>query len=391
MLRCPLRARRLREVNLQLAAYGLPVAPLPGDSPGGGNDAAGGVSGLLESYREKTRLLSSHRCPADRRIEAFLQRHLADLNLPGPCACRTTRWCSTGTASPASCRCRPTATSSATTLLSSYRVRNGVLHNPRSDRRTTQGTFHVAEGGLPVPGDKKAVPKRVFAELFRHAMSPPAELHGAAVHRRAARAGADVRLAAAAPDRLPGGARRLPGEDRWRSGSSPRAAWSATSISSSPSSATPATRSCPTTTPASTSSTGPATPAASSSRRTWSRSPRSSSACRTSTTPPTASAATACAGRTRSEKYNDGSAFKLTCRTSAGVIVTLIADNYYGYCKKEVKTQISYAANLYGNVEEEHAGGAIAFASYSFGDEYQTDSRKVNGRTFADVVRDYGA
>ena len=90
------------------------------------------------------------------------------------------------------------------------------------------------------------------------------------------------------------------------------------------------------------------------------------------------------------EKYNDGQAFKLTCRTDAGVIVTLIADNYFGYCKKEVKTQISYAANLYGNVEEEHAGGAIAFPSYSFGDEYQTDSRKVNGRTFDDVVRDYG-
>ena len=39
------------------------------------------------------------------------------------------------------------------------------------------------------------------------------------------------------------------------------------------------------------------------------------------------------------------------------MIVTLIADNYFGYCKKEVKTQISYAANLFGNVEEEHSGG----------------------------------
>ena len=47
-----------------------------------------------------------------------------------------------------------------------------------------------------------------------------------------------------------------------------------------------------------------------------------------------------------------------------GVIVTIIADNYYGYCKKEVKTQISYAANLFGMCEEEHAGGAIAFPTY---------------------------
>jgi hypothetical protein len=90
------------------------------------------------------------------------------------------------------------------------------------------------------------------------------------------------------------------------------------------------------------------------------------------------------------ELYNDGQAFKVTCRTDAGVIVTIVADNYYGYCKKEVKTQISYAANLYGNVEEEHAGGAIAFPSYSYGDEYHTDSRTYNGRTFEDVVRDYG-
>src|SRR5207248_1254139 len=73
--------------------------------------------------------------------------------------------------------------------------------------------------------------------------------------------------------------------------------------------------------------------------------------------------------KSESERYNEGQAFKATCRTDAGVIVTIVADNYYGYCKKEVKTQISFAANLYGNVEEEHSGGAIAFASYSTGDE----------------------
>ena len=68
-----------------------------------------------------------------------------------------------------------------------------------------------------------------------------------------------------------------------------------------------------------------------------------------------------------SELYNDGQAFKVTCRDSTGVIVTLIADNYFGYCKKEVKTQISYAANLFGNAEEEHAGGALAFRDTTWG------------------------
>src|SRR5674536_362253 len=42
-------------------------------------------------------------------------------------------------------------------LLSSYRLANGVLHNPASDRRTTAGVFHIAEGGLPIQDDKLAV------------------------------------------------------------------------------------------------------------------------------------------------------------------------------------------------------------------------------------------
>ena len=73
---------------------------------------------------------------------------------------------------------------------------------------------------------------------------------------------------------------------------------------------------------------------------------------------------------TEDELYNDGNAFKITCRDQRGVMVTLIADNYYGYCKKEVKTQISFAANLYGLAEEEHAGGAIAFPSYVLGQDF---------------------
>ena len=67
------------------------------------------------------------------------------------------------------------------------------------------------------------------------------------------------------------------------------------------------------------------------------------------------------------EPYNEGRAFKVVCRDARGVMVTVIADNYFGYCKKEVKTQISFAANLYGSCEEEHAGGALAFATYVLG------------------------
>ena len=66
-------------------------------------------------------------------------------------------------------------------------------------------------------------------------------------------------------------------------------------------------------------------------------------------------------------------ALQLVCRDQRGVVVTIIADNYFGYCKKEVKSQISYAANLYGLCEEEHAGGAIAFPAYVLGQDFLAD------------------
>src|SRR5688500_11796417 len=77
------------------------------------------------------------------------------------------------------------------------------------------------------------------------------------------------------------------------------------------------------------------------------------------------------------EKYNNCHAFKLTCRGAAGVMVTLIADNYFGYCKKEVKTQIGYSANLFGLAEEEHAGGALAFPTFNLGDRFTLDQVRV--------------
>jgi hypothetical protein len=70
--------------------------------------------------------------------------------------------------------------------------------------------------------------------------------------------------------------------------------------------------------------------------------------------------------------------------------VTVIADNYFGYCKKEVKTQISYAANLFGLCEEEHAGGALVFSSYDLGEEFSGDVHvKRMGHSFAEVTSLY--
>ena len=80
------------------------------------------------------------------------------------------------------------------------------------------------------------------------------------------------------------------------------------------------------------------------------------------------------------ELYNEGKAFKATLRTADGLILTLIADNYFGYCKKEVKTQIGFACNLAGASEEEHAGGALVFPSYSLGEFTSSNAAFIQKR-----------
>jgi hypothetical protein len=88
------------------------------------------------------------------------------------------------------------------------------------------------------------------------------------------------------------------------------------------------------------------------------------------------------------ELYNGGSAFKITARSMNGVMVTILADNYYGYCKKEVKTQISYAANLFGLCEEEHAGGALAFPAYVLGQQFYAGRTVLTKQVvFEDAMR----
>ena len=91
------------------------------------------------------------------------------------------------------------------------------------------------------------------------------------------------------------------------------------------------------------------------------------------------------------ELYNDGGAFKLTFRDSSGLVVTVIADNYFGYCKKEVKTQISFSANLSGLSEEEHAGGAVVFPSYDLGEEFNPmEILPKTPHTFDDTISSLG-
>ncbi len=380
----PDRAQLQRFIHLKLMSLGQPGVELQTDS-----GLSNLVQGLLSNYRQKSRLLADYRAPVDTRIEDYLNAHTSHLKLKDllRLPAETFNLDRAGVARELSLPIDDDTHDSE--LLSSYRLKNGVLHNPRSDRRTTAGTFHVAEGGLPVPGDKIAVPLPVFVNLFRHAVTPPAAsvvLPYTANQPNKAAGFVSLLIRPIVVPEIPGvqGAKSMevrffvPGslvsnldfvESIFGNAGDPVLPENDAALD--PSSWTGHTG-CVILAPHLTGLTkkelglphyDQATPRQQSDNQCW---------------------------KDPGEKYNNGTAFKITCRTEKGVIVTLIADNYYGYCKKEVKTQISYAANLYGSAEEEHAGGAIAFPSFSLGDAYIPNRRYGNGRTFDDVVRDYG-
>lgn len=342
---------------------------------------------FLSTLQEKNRLLSEHRAPIDERIERFLTNYLGDAPIEKiptlPTALTLDRH---GMARILSLPADGDRFENE--LLTSYRVHNGVVHNPRNDRRTTKGTFHVCEGGLPIPADKVAVPKSAFARLLQIALKPPADLMTIpylANINPAAKAFVSLMLRPLVSPTVPGFGRYKSMEVRFfvPAGLVSNLDFVESIFGN---------------------AGDPLIPEHDAALDVlhWSGhtgcvilAPHLTQVTKHELGLPHWDDATerqrrdGMCYRDQSEKYNDGSAFKLTCRNSEGVIVTLIADNYYGYCKKEVKTQISYAANLMGNAEEEHAGGTLAFPSYSLGDEFQVNSQRYNGRTFADVARDY--
>ncbi len=370
-------------INLKLASSGQPFVR------GQESDAFMDVAhDLLMAYRAKNWLLSEYLNPADRRIQDFLQRYLEGVDgipqLPG----QTFILDHEGLARELSLPVDSNVFRSD--IVSSYRVRQGVLHNPASDRRTTKGLFHVAEGGLPIPGDKKAVPREVFARMLAHAFNPPRDLLRlpyAVNQPEPARMFVSLLLRPVICPAIPGVSPEksmeirffAPGnlvsnldfvESIFGNGGNPLLPehdaaldvehWSGHT-------------GCVVLAPHLTQLTKrelglPHWDAANERQRRegmcW---------------------------KQADERYNDGQAFKLTARDASGVMVTILADNYFGYCKKEVKTQISFAANLYGLAEEEHAGGALLFQCRNHGEEYGVDSvTREPGYSYQDMQARYG-
>ncbi len=374
-------AEVVRYIDLKLAALGHAT------SRHADSDFLEIARPLLRNYHQKDLMLGNLLCPADRRIQAFLDDYLKDVcprgaaQIPG----NTFLLDRPGLARVMSLPLSGDTFSSP--YLQSYRVPQGILHNPKSDRRTTQGIFHIVEGGLPVPADKLAVPKKTFAALLAAALQPPADLMTlpfTADQDEPVRAFCLAAAAARSFARPPNATRRRP----WRSASSRREAWSAIWISSKAFSATRGDPYLPENDAALdvmhwTGHTGCVIVA-----------PHLAGIKKKDLGLPHEKDATerqrrdGMFWRDPDEPYNGGGSFKVACRDERGVMVTIIADNYYGYCKKEVKTQISFAANLYGLCEEEHAGGAIAFATYVLGQDFRAaNAVSLKKARFSDAMR----
>ena len=350
----------LREaISLRLALLGF---PLPPDAPW-----TPLLAPIFARELEQNRRLAFRLSPTDARIQRFLTDYLAEIgpapNLPQRALSLDQPGLARGLSLPAD------GDRFASPLLSSYRLRNGILHNPANDRRTTAGVFHIAEGGLPIPDDKKAVPKAAFARLLALALTPPEDsllLPYTAGSDQPAGCFVSLLLRPLVVPAVPGftAEKRMeirffaPGslvsnldfvESIFGNGGDPYL-------------------------PENDASLDP---------ESWTGhsgcvilAPHLTRVTKRAVGLPHFDLATARQRRdgmcykSEDEFYNGGSAFKICARDARGVIVTVIADNYFGYCKKEVKTQISYSANLYGSAEEEHSGGALVFPCYDQGEEF---------------------
>ena len=368
-------------LNIKLRSLGHPIFGEESDYPFlqmGGS--------LLQSVAEKNRLLSKHLCPADQRIQDYLARLLGDVTPQERIWVPTSSLILERHGMARTLSLPPDADSFRSQIVSSFRVKQGVLHNPASDRRTTKGVFHVAEGGLPIPTDKKAVPLPAFAKLLEAALSPPdslLEVPFTSTQENKARLFVSLMLRPVVQPGVEGVTEEkslevrffAPGnlvsnldfvESIFGNAGDPYLAENDSGLDV----------------------------------KHWSGhtgcvilAPHLVTLTKKELGLPHVSEASDRQKRdgmcweAEDELYNDGGAFKVTSRDRSGVVVTLIADNYFGYCKKEVKTQISYAANLSGNVEEEHSGGVLTFASYDLGESFRL-SEFIKGvdHTFDEAV-----
>lgn len=162
-------------INLRLMSLDLPTSE---DITGKENneDFLQIIKGLITNFKKREEFHTNGLCPSDERIQKFLNEYFAsdegveDIKLP----INTFTLDNYGVARELSI---PKAEDKyISEYISSYRVKQGVLHNPIKDKRTTKGVFHIAEGGLPIPYDKKAVPQKTAKYLIQKAFSEQGDI-----------------------------------------------------------------------------------------------------------------------------------------------------------------------------------------------------------------------
>lgn len=367
--------------NLQLAAMGQPTFRDKKDSKEKFcNPKFEELTGsLIKGIQEKSRLLADHQCPADSRIQKFINNYLKDVAISKSYEIPSDTLVLSKKGQARELSLPPDGNSFESDLVKSKRLKQGILNNPLHDKRTTKGTFHIVEGDLPVPLDKKEVPRIVFAHFLNAAFNAPedlkvlpftdsqedkAEVMVSMLLRPTVcpevkgimpKKSLEVRFFA--PGNLVSNLDFV--ENIFGNAGDPNLAQNDAALD----------------TKHWTGHTGCIilAPHLKEFKKKDLGLPHYNKANERQRKD-------GMCWKNENELYNEGGAFKLTCRDESGVVVTLIADNYYGYSKKEIKTQISFSANLYGLVEEEHAGGAIAYARRIMGDT-------VNGK---DYFRSYG-
>ncbi len=379
----------VRYINLKLAALGVKAPSVTADS-----ELLDMAYDLVQNYREKVRLLSAYLCPPDRRIQEFLDSHFADVKLNGPIDLprNTLTLDRHGLARELSLPLNRNTIESG--IGSSYRVQQGVLHNPKNDRRTTKGVFHIAEGGLPVPADKIAVPKRVCGNMLHAALNPPRDLLKlpyTAGSEQEAEVMLSLLLRPVVCPEVPGVLPQKTMEIRFFAPGNLVANLDfVESIFGNAGDPYLPENDAGLDIDHWTGHTGCVilAPHLVGIRKKDVGQPNWKDATERQR-------ADGICWKDPAECYNGGSAFKLVCRTMDGIMITIIADNYFGYCKKEVKTQISMSANLFGLCEEEHAGGALAFPRYNYGEDLDATrpARRMHmeGHSFAEVQRLYSS
>ena len=333
------RKDMIQYINLQLAALGQPLFYDNADATTKyANDRFISLTDdLIKSFKEKSRLLSDHLSPVDLRIQNFLDDYLKEVEFPKSYRIPNNTFVLNQKGLAREISLPPDGNEFKNDYVSSYRLKQGILNNPAKDKRTTKGTFHIVRGGLPVPPDKKEVPKITFAHLLHAAFNPPEELKTlpfTANQKEQAKVMISLLIRPVVCPEVKGVISEKSMEIRFFApGSFASNLDFVETIFGNAGDHNLAINDAALDIEHWTGHTGcmvlaphltllkkkdiglphydDASPRQRRDGMCW---------------------------KDENEYYNDGVAFKLTCRDDSGVVITLIADNYYGYSKKEIKT-----------------------------------------------------